>query len=360
MLTRYFPFPLTATALLLVGAITLGLVVATKSGIAAALLAAPLIAWFFRYCYLMLDAIVAGAEGPPAVTLDMVNPLAERRALHQALLIAAGGAIVFVTVKFLGFIVGAICAVLLLSWLPSSIAVLAMTGNPFRALWPPLLTTYGRTGGSAHRQAQFVILASGSLLFALLRFAAPSWIIFSAAQLMLLVGFALVGGTMFEHRRALGIDAERREHRQAQRAAEQRAQQRRKMLERAYLKIKIGKPLDGWREIQAWLGQHGRGEHVLSERKAILQAISAWDDTRPADHLADDLIAVLLSRRESGRALEVLERRLAANPRFRPAAAHRARLAELAGVAGKQALRRHLETSTTIITQTPPPSRARR
>jgi hypothetical protein len=44
--------------------------------------------------------------------------------------------------------------------------------------------------------------------------------------------------------------------------------------------------------------------------------------------------------------LDVLEKRLASNPRFRPAqAAHAVRLAELASAAGKPMLRRKLEAN---------------
>ena len=51
------------------------------------------------------------------------------------------------------------------------------------------------------------------------------------------------------------------------------------------------------------------------------------------------------ARRETGRALEVVEERLASNPNYRPkVTAHAARLAELAAVAGKRALHRQLRT----------------
>ena len=107
----------------------------------------------------------------------------------------------------------------------------------------------------------------------------------------------------------------------------------------------MGKLLEGWQEIQAWLTRHGQGEQALAEQRAVLEAASRWDDVRPADRLADDLIALLLAARETGQALEVLERRLASNPRFRPARAdHTVRLAELASLAGKGALRRRLES----------------
>lgn len=347
MMTRYFPFPLTTTALLVVGCFTIGLMIAVQAGVVGIVLAAPLVAWFFRYCYLLVDAILSGASGPPAVTFDIVNPIAEWRPIAQALLIAAGVALVLALIRRSGFFAGALATGLLLLWLPASIAVLAATGHPLLAIWPPVLSRYARACGREFRQATLVILFFGGLLFGLLRFAAPLWITFCAVQLMLLVGFALVAGAMFEHRQALGIDPENRASREAERAARHLALQRRRSLERAYLKLKLGTPVEAWKEILTWLHHHGRDEQAVSERRAILEITSRWDDTRPADRIADELIGILLAARESGSALAVLELRLGTNPRFRPSSSHRARLAEIAGIAGKPALRRHLETSFT-------------
>ena len=119
------------------------------------------------------------------------------------------------------------------------------------------------------------------------------------------------------------------------------------MLDRAHANFRMSKLAEGWREIQAWLEQHAKGGPPLQELAALLSSASSWDEVRPADRLASELIAALLARRENGRALEVLEQRLLSNPSFRPAqAAHVARLAELASAAGKPALRRRLESKS--------------
>jgi hypothetical protein len=76
------------------------------------------------------------------------------------------------------------------------------------------------------------------------------------------------------------------------------------------------------------------------EYHAVFDAACAWDDVRPGDRLANELIGLLLVRRQTGTALEVAEQRFAMNPQFRPVNA--ARLAELASLAGKPALRRQL------------------
>src|SRR5262249_25623138 len=110
----------------------------------------------------------------------------------------------------------------------------------------------------------------------------------------------------------------------------------------AYEQFRVHKPLEGWREIETWLKTHAVGDNTLSEYHAVFDAACAWDDIRPGDRLANELIGLLLVRRQTAAALEGSEQRFTVNPKFRPVNA--ARLAELAGLAGKRALRRQLET----------------
>src|SRR6185437_11040355 len=132
-----------------------------------------------------------------------------------------------------------------------------------------------------------------------------------------------------EHR----AERDRREHNQA----------RQRAIDHAYEQFRHQKPLEGWREIEAWLQAHAVGEATLSEYHAVFEAACGWDDVRPGDRLANELLGLLLARRQTGQALEVAERRFAVNPQFRPASA--TRLAELASLAGKKTLRKQLETN---------------
>jgi hypothetical protein len=359
MMHRYFPFALTATTLAVVATVTLGLLLSLSAGLAGVLVAAPLIAVFLRYCYLMLDGILSGEQEPPAITADIVNLLADRRALAQAVLLAAMTAVVIFTTRAAGFVYGGLCAAFLLLWAPASVAVLAVTGQPLLALWPPHLMAYSRTCGADHRQVSWVVLALGALLFGLLRFAAPRWMVLTTSQLILLIGFAMVGGTLLKHRKALGITEDLRTQREAARRASQLARLRERMLQQAYAKICQGKPLDGWREIQTWIVQNGRGDNAVEERKTLLAAASRWEDRRPADRIADDLISRFLAQGDAAGALGMLEERLAQNPRFVPSSTHRAQLADLATRCGKPALRQQIEAAKAAATRSVPVPRGR-
>jgi len=342
---RYFLFPLQGAALLLVVSFTLGQVLAVRAGLLGIPVAAILVSWFFKYCFVLLDAIVAGDEEPPVLSAEMVNPISEQRPLAQALLITAGVMLVGALRRLVGEPAAMLCGTILAIALPASIAVLGISGNPFRAASPVALLALIRAIGWHYALLNLATLAAAGLIAWLAQAGAPLWVTIAATQLVLLLTFALVGGAVYEHRLELGIDSRSRRERETERGQREHVLERNRALLRAYANVRMGKFLEGWQEIQAWLTRHGQGEHALTEQRAVLEAASRWEDVRPADRLANDLIALLLARRETGQALEVLEQRLASNPRFRPARAeHTVRLAELASLAGKGALRRRLES----------------
>jgi hypothetical protein len=347
-MTRYLAFPFRGAALALVLTFTVGLLLALKAGLMGIPLAAILLSWFFKYCFILLDALVAGDEEPPVLSIEMVNPLSEQRPLAQALLMTGGVMLVGALGKF-GPALAWLSGALLTLALPASIAVLGVSGNPFRAAWPPALFALIRGMGRGYLLLNGVTLGSAVLIYWLVWYGTSAWVVIAGTQMLFLLTFAFVGGMVHEHRLELGIDTRTRKERLAEREEREHVSERNSMLDRAYTKFRVRKPLEGWQEIESWLTLHGRsedpGEKVLPEHRAVLAAAARWDDVRPADRMADDLIALFLARRETGRALDVLEERLTTNPKYRPEAAHAVRLAELATVAGKRALRRRLDAA---------------
>jgi hypothetical protein len=163
---------------------------------------------------------------------------------------------------------------------------------------------------------------------------------------------------VFEHRLELGIESKTQQERMAERDAREHSAERGRMLDRAYSRFRVRKPIEGWQEIEAWLRRYAQTPResqgnssrdssgdspLLVEYRAVLEAASKWDDVRAADRLANDFVSLLLARRATGEALSVVEGRLATNPQFQvlpPAQA--IRVAELAGAAGKRPLQRRV------------------
>jgi len=344
---RYLLYPFRSAAALLVITFTLGWMLVLQAKLMGILLALVLLSWFFKYCFILLDAIVAGAHEPPVLSIEMVNPVDEQRPLAQALLIAGGAALAVELGKLTFQALGWLAGIALLLMLPASIAVLGMSGNIVRAAWPPELLSVMRGIGRDYVVLLASIVAVILLVSIIVSSGAPFWLGIAAIQLGFLIIFSLVGGALHEHRLELGIEYRSERERLADRNERERISERARVMDHAYSKFRVGKPLEGWQEIQSWLNLHGHAadptDKLLLEHRAVLATVAGWDDVRPADRLTDDLIELYLTRRETGRALEVLEERLSSNPRYRPKnPTHATRLAELATAAGKRALRRQL------------------
>jgi hypothetical protein len=357
---RYLLVPFHGTPLLLVATFSVGLVMAFKAGLMGIPLGFLLLSWFFKYCFVVLDSIVAGEAEPPVLSIEMVNPISEQRPLALALLIILEGMLVVALQKHAGR-AAALCAVLVLTWaLPANIAVLGVTRNPFWAIWPPTLFALIRALGWNYVLLNGVMLVAAGVFYWMGVHAVSMGLALIAMQLMFLLTFVLLAGTLFEHRLELGIESKTRQERMAERDAREHEAERRRMLDRAYSGFRVRKPLEGWQEIEAWLRQYGQGtpresqspdrsggspgdSPLLVEYRAVLEAASKWDDVRAADRLANDLVALLLAKRANGEVLSVVEKRLATNPQFQvlpPAQA--LRVAELAGAAGKRPLQRRV------------------
>jgi hypothetical protein len=221
-----------------------------------------------------------------------------------------------------------------------------VTSNPLRAVWPPEIWGITRACGREYLLINVSMFAAGVLIYGLALLGGPQWFTVAMEQLWFLFAFSLMGGAIFEHRVELGIESRTRQEREAKLKEREHVLERNRMCDRAYASFRVGKPLEGWQEIQVWLERSAEGGPPLRELAAVLRSASSWGDARPADRLASDLIAALLARKENGKALEVLEQRLLSNPSFCPAQpAHVARLAELASAAGKSALKRRLESN---------------
>jgi hypothetical protein len=335
--------------LLLVATFTGGLGLAFRAGLFGIPILVILVSWFFKYCFMLLDAVVAGADEPPVLSIEAVNPLSEQRPLAQAFLIVCGAALAHWTGSIAGPLAPPIVGAALIAALPASIAVLGITSSPLKAASPRALLELARGLGRDYVWLTLALLSAAAILYGSVRLAPPA-VTFVLAQLTLLACFALIGGAVLENRHALGLDTLTRAERLAARQRRERDGERGAMLDRSYAQLRLGRSLDAWQEIERWIATHsdaqafgGTGvEHPLGEYGILLEATSKWDDPRIADRLARDLLSQLLARGDNGRALEVAERRLVSSPAFAPAPADAVRLTELAGYAGKRALQQRL------------------
>ena len=65
---RYLLYPFRSAAVILVITFTLGWVVVLQARLTGILLGLVLLSWFFKYCFILLDGLIAGAKEPPAMS----------------------------------------------------------------------------------------------------------------------------------------------------------------------------------------------------------------------------------------------------------------------------------------------------
>ena len=78
------------TPLLLVVTFALGLRLAVMAGLMGIFTGTDsLVSWFFKYCFVLFDSVIAGEDEPPVLSIEMVNPVSEQRPLVLAALVGA-------------------------------------------------------------------------------------------------------------------------------------------------------------------------------------------------------------------------------------------------------------------------------
>lgn len=344
---RYLAVPLRTAPLLLIGTFSVLLMVALKAGILGIPLGLILLSWYSKYSFVVMDHVAEGANEPPVLSVEMVNPLSEQRPLILlmmviGLLFAANWARHWIGERgslVLLFVAGAI--------LPAVVAVQGATNTVVQSLNPRrVLGLIVRLRGD-----YLVILGFIALVGLFARFVFESALggalplVVQVALIMYawLAMFALIGGVLFERRLDIGLeDVHTPESLVAgdddDDAPDERA--RDKEIDRIYAEWRGGAHANAWNTVLAIVG---KSSDPIAELRWLHQRASQWPDGRLADRLARELLPRLLAQRSTGEALDLVRERLRKDPRFRPAgSAELLTLVQLARAAGDRATARLL------------------
>src|SRR5258706_2711078 len=123
-----------AASVLIVFAVLLS--VAAKAGLMGIPLAFILTSWFFKYAYILFDHTVRGFDEPPALDIQMLNPLDEQRPLAQVAILGLIYAAVYFAQAMMGPTPPRAIAVAAAPFLPASAAILGLRRNMVKAAHP--------------------------------------------------------------------------------------------------------------------------------------------------------------------------------------------------------------------------------
>jgi hypothetical protein len=179
-----------------------------------------------------------------------------------------------------------------------------------------------------------VILGGGLCWLILARIGLPQWLLILMGVFACLSVFALIGGSLYEHRTALGHEAIDSPERREARMQYQIDRQRDRFLDRVHGQARGGNLPGAWETIEQELAHQ---DYAFEYYDWLLDRLSKREDARLGLRLAQDYIARALGR-DNARATLIAQRWLKLDPTFRPrTAAQCLRVAELLRLSGERA-----------------------
>jgi hypothetical protein len=365
VILRYLRLPLHKAPLLLIGTFSIVLTFFVQGGLFGLYIAVVLASFLFAYGFALLDAAVHGRTEPPVLSFEMVSPVERRSLALLALLLA----FYFVTAQ-LQTVIGegwvAVLRILLLALVPSMVAAMSVTGRVINALNPVAVigtilripVAYGvlliTIGVLWYVPLSLLRIMGRSLPNILHKESLLPWHILSEVgfygfvvgivgmvlfMYLWLAMFACIGGTIYERRKELEIDAAASPERIAARANAELERQRDKIMDRVFAETRGGA-----------LGNAGNTvRNLIEEAQAPLDvcrwlyARAATTDQRLAGYLAQLTLPRLLNAKSTGEALKMVRERLAVDQDFRPLTGEQlSQLAQLARDGGQRSIARQL------------------
>lgn len=343
-MTRYLLMPFHAAPLILVVVLTILWTLFIRFGgffgIPADFL---LLSWFFKYCYALLDAVVAGNRELPVMSVEMLNPVDEQRPLIQAIIVSLGFIAGWWVYHSVGPVAGLALGALLIMALPATVALLAISDSWTHALSPVAIGRIVKGLGLTYA-GLLVVTLGGMMLVVTLAFTLDSLLaILALAQLLLIAMFCYIGGAVFERRVDLQLATRTFDERMAERDERRHAEERAAILDRTYSLLRLKRRSEAWAHLEAWMRKHCPDTHPFTEYHALQEATCAWDEPGIGDRVTNEYLGRLLANGETGMALEALQIRLNSNPGYYPEGQGYAnRLAELVALSGRKAMSRQL------------------
>jgi hypothetical protein len=314
-LLRHFLRPARGGAAAVIIIFALLLALAARAGFIGIPLAFIVNSWFFKYAFILFDHTSRGFDEPPVLDIKMLNPLDEQRPLAQLLIILLLAGATYWVYSTLGLAAAGIIAVVSLLCLPASLAILALEGNPFKALSPIAWTAMIKGLGPLYVLVLGLIFLGFLIVYTLGRLDLWPSVRIALGLFGILSIFSLLGGAIFERRDQLGIQTWTSPEQDAEKVRKEDHAQSEKLVHEAYGLARAGRHIDAWELLQRWLAEHG---HAVEAYAWILDSVASWEDPRYLLRLTEEQIERLLALKRTGEALHIVAARLAADPTFRP------------------------------------------
>ncbi len=292
--------------------------IASKAGLFGLPLTLILTSWFFKYAYILFDHTVRGFDEPPALDIQMLNPLDEQRPLAQVAILGLIYAAVYFAQAMMGPTPARVIAVAAALFLPASVAILGLERNIVKAAYPVAWVRMILGLGPMYALV-LAIIGGYSLLIALL----GRWELWLPVQIAIymfciLSVFSVLGGALYERRHELGLETWASPERTEELQRKHDLRDSEKAVTDAYGQVRVGSHTQAWQQLQTWLTSRG---NAPDDYRWLCGRVAAWGDPRYITRLTEDYVDRLLALKRNGEALDVVARRLREDPTFRPKSA---------------------------------------
>ncbi len=139
----------------------------------------------------------------------------------------------------------------------------------------------------------------------------------AAAQLLLLLVYAFIGGAIFIRRLDLGFEPLASPEREQGRGEQQHNARRQQMIDGLYTDLRARHAADAATSLRQWIAQ-ATPQQLSGDVRAILDAGARWSEPRGLVQLLRGLIQQLLSMRQPALAFAAVEVAIANAPAFAP------------------------------------------
>jgi hypothetical protein len=246
------------------------------------------VTWLTSYAFRMIDDAANGVRKAAVADVDMINPFADARCwVHPVL----GLALAVALWSRPGIPLAPVLLGVALLF-PPSIAASAMSGEALDALNPRAIWRVVRGLGAWYAVMVLATAVCAALGVQIVRLFDPGWLPFAALELLLLVGYACIGGIVHLRRIELGFAPRFSPERTDEKAEQQRVVQRQKVFDEIFEQVR-GRHGDRALELaRQWLqplAPHQR--HV--DLQALLDTGSRWKEEREFGRLLRSLLPVL-------------------------------------------------------------------
>jgi hypothetical protein len=295
----------------------------------------------WRHGYGVVRVVAQGKRAIPAPGLETLNPAGDWRifahgiAFFAALALTTGlrgNAATSAAAAAVGF-----AGIAVVGLFPASIALMALSGRLEAAFNPVAIARIVRVLG-----AHYAVLAAGCIALYLLTRALPDFRLTPGGLLVQLLGnlfevwallaaFALTGAALRGHRLDLPIPGDRETP--EERAARERREDWRRVLDLAYASMRSGLFGEAFAELRRLAAEHGDSPEVLY---FLFENMLEWEDRAPALQIGRRLIDQHVADGDTYAALELLTRIRRMSPEFRVPAESARRLADFARSIGRE------------------------